>query len=73
MYVARLVCVDSECAEEVTLEAATLRELETLVCDCGCALEVVGWPDVAAEALAEVVMLRIQAGSRRGGGLTEAA
>ena len=61
MYVARLVCSDTDCADEVTLEAATLAELETLICDCGCALEIIGWPDVAAEPLAEVVMLRVQA------------
>ena len=61
MYMARLVCSDEACAEEVTLEAATLAELETLICDCGCALEMIGWPDVAAEPLAEVIMLRVQA------------
>jgi hypothetical protein len=70
MYLARLVCSDPECAEEVSAETATLRELETLVCDCGCALEVVGWPDVAAEPLARVVLLRVRQASaaRRGGG-----
>lgn len=63
-----------ECAEEVTAETATLRELETLVCDCGCSLEVIGWPDVAAEALAEVVLLRAQAAaSRRRRDLRDAA
>ena len=54
MYIARLVCSDEECAEEVTLETASLAELETLVCECGCALAVIGWP----EPLAEVVLLR---------------
>ena len=75
MYIARLVCSDEACAEEVTLEAATLAELEALICDCGCALEVIGWPDVAAEPLAEVIMLRVQAASaaRRGGDIPEAA
>ena len=76
MYMARLVCSDSECAEEVTAEAPTLRELETLICDCGCALEVIGWPDVAAEPLAEVVLLRAQAasaGRRRRDELSDAA
>jgi len=75
MYIARLVCSDEACAEEVTLEAATLAELETLICDCGCALEVIGWPDVAAEPLAEVIMLRVQAASaaRRRGEIPEAA
>lgn len=52
MYTARLVCSDPTCAEDVAVETATLRELEALICDCGCSLEVVGWPDVAAEPLA---------------------
>ena len=75
MYIARLVCSDEACAEEVTLEAATLAELETLICDCGCALELIGWPDVAAEPLAEVIMLRVQAATaaRRRGDVPEAA
>jgi hypothetical protein len=63
MYTARLVCTDPGCSEEVVAQAATLRELEALVCDCGCALELVGWPDVAAERLAQVILLRV--GSRR--------
>ena len=66
MYLARLSCSDPECAEELSAETATLRELETLVCDCGCALEIIGWPDVAAEPLAQVVLLRVrQAGAAR--------
>jgi hypothetical protein len=75
MYVARLVCSDEACAEEVAHEAASLAELETLLCDCGCALEIIGWPDVAAEPLAEVVTLRVQASSaaRRRGAVPEAA
>jgi hypothetical protein len=75
MYIARLVCSDEACAEELTQETATLAELETLLCDCGCALEVIGWPDVAAEPLADVVMLRVQASSaaRRRGDIPEAA
>ena len=63
MYLARLICSDPECAEEVAAETATLRELETLVCDCGCALAVIGWPDVAAEPLARVVLLRVRQAS----------
>jgi hypothetical protein len=58
MYTARLVCSDPACAEEIAGDTATLRELESLVCDCGCALEVIGWPDVAAEPLARVILLR---------------
>jgi hypothetical protein len=50
VYIARLICSDPDCAEEVSAETATLDELESLVCDCGCALVVIGWPD-AAEAV----------------------
>ena len=61
MFVARLICSDEGCAAEVSAEAATLRELETLACDCGCALEIIGWPDRADEPAAEVVSLRVRA------------
>ena len=41
---ARLVCSEEECTE--TFEAyGPLDELQALACDCGCALEIVGWPD----------------------------
>lgn len=41
---ARLVCSEEECTD--TFEAyGPLDELEKLACDCGCALEVLGWPD----------------------------
>ena len=63
MYTARLVCSDPGCPEELVAQAATLRELESLLCDCGCALELVGWPEVAAERLAQVILLRV--GARR--------
>ncbi len=74
MYVARLICSDTDCAETLTFEALTLRELQTLVCDCGCALEIIGWPDVAAEPLAEVIVLKARARHGHGhGDVTEAA
>ena len=50
MYIARLICSDAECGEEVSAETATLEELESLLCDCGCALAIIAWPD-AAEAV----------------------
>jgi hypothetical protein len=61
MYVARLTCSDAACAAELDAEAATLDELETLICDCGCALEVIAWPDWVDEP-AVVVALRIERG-----------
>ncbi len=70
MYVARLICSDADCAELSTAETLTLRELETLVCECGCALEIIGFPDVSAEPLAEVILLKARARViERGGGL----
>lgn len=63
MYTARLVCSDPACAEAIAGETATLGELETLLCDCGCALEVIGWPDVAAEPLAQIIVLRVRQAS----------
>ena len=70
MFVARLICSDEACAAEVVAEAATLRELETLVCDCGCGLEPIGWPDSAGAPVAAVIALRVRAAP---GGLSEAA
>jgi hypothetical protein len=69
MFVARLVCSDSGCAAEVTAEGRTLGELEALVCECGCALAVIGWPDWVDEP-AEVVGLRV---IERSTGLRDAA
>lgn len=44
MYVARLICSDVDCAEEREIGARTLSELSAGACECGCALEIVGWP-----------------------------
>jgi hypothetical protein len=44
-FVARLVCSDAACAAVAAARAADLRELEALACDCGCALQVLGWPE----------------------------
>ena len=42
MVHARLICSDVGCAAE--FEAfGRLEEVEALACECGCALEVVGW------------------------------
>ncbi|HEX8101021.1 MAG TPA: hypothetical protein VF533_00275 [Solirubrobacteraceae bacterium] len=45
MFVARVICSDTDCADERVVEAATLAELEALMCDCGCVLHIIGWPD----------------------------
>jgi hypothetical protein len=47
LLLARLVCSEAACADQLLeVHAATLAELETLACACGCALHVVAWPDV---------------------------
>jgi hypothetical protein len=56
VYLARLICSDPDCAAEAAEEARTIRELESLGCDCGCALTIIGWPDWI-DAPAEVVAL----------------
>jgi hypothetical protein len=58
MFVARLICSDAGCAAELTADADGAAELGTLLCDCGCGLEIVGWPDWVDEP-AEVVALRV--------------
>ena len=63
MFVARLVCSDPACAAELDAEAAHPGELERLICDCGCALEVIAWPDWLEEP-AEVVMLHARVRER---------
>ena len=57
MFVARLICSDSDCAEEQEIHAGSLAELERLLCDCGCTLELIAWPDWVDDG-AEVVALR---------------
>ena len=59
MFVARLICSDARCAAEHTAESVTAAELETLLCDCGCVFEVIGWPDWLDEP-AEVVALTVR-------------
>jgi len=60
MFTVRLVCSEPGCAEELTVEAERVAELEALACDCGCALEIVGWPDWADENLAEAIILHLR-------------
>jgi hypothetical protein len=47
LFLARLVCSEAACAGDVVeVPATTFGELESLACECGCALHVVAWPDV---------------------------
>jgi hypothetical protein len=45
VFVARLICSDTDCPHALEIAAPTLAELEALACDCGCALHVLAWPD----------------------------
>ena len=73
MYVARLVCSDTACAEEQSFEVGTLAELELLACDCGCALEVVAFPDWTDEEVAEAIIVRLRREPPSGRRLRDAA
>lgn len=46
MLVARVICSDEGCAHEEVAETACAEELDALACACGCALQVLGWPEV---------------------------
>lgn len=41
---AYLICSDGDCDFVLETEG-TLEELESLSCDCGCGLAIIGWPD----------------------------
>ena len=46
MLYAALICCDDDCTD--VFEAyGTLEELETLACDCGCALQVISISEVS--------------------------
>jgi hypothetical protein len=59
MLVARLICSDPECIEVFEARAVTLAELEALACDCGCALEIVAWPDAVEEPPTELELVAV--------------
>lgn len=61
MFTAVLACPDADCAAELIVEAGTVAELEALACECGCALEIVGWPDWADDDLAEAIIVHLRA------------
>lgn len=65
MFVARLICSDTDCADEGVLEAETLAELEAMACDCGCVLEIIGWPDWVEPRGTVVVSLPARRAPRR--------
>ena len=44
MFYARLICSDGRCAEIFEAYGA-YEELDVLVCDCGAALQMLGWPE----------------------------
>jgi hypothetical protein len=55
MVRARLICSGEDCA--ALFEAlGALGEVEALACDCGCALELLAWPEPADDATGELVL-----------------
>ena len=60
MVHARLICSDDECT--AVFEAyGPLEEIQALACDCGCGLEIVGWPDELPEPAPGVELLELAA------------
>ena len=59
VFVARLICSDTACAAELTADGRSVEELGSLLCDCGCALEIIGWPDWVDEP-ADVIVLHTE-------------
>ena len=60
MVRALLVCSDSGC-ESVFEAFGPLEELETLACDCGCALQIVRWLGDVDEPVDDVELVRLAA------------
>ena len=57
MLYALLTCSDEDCTD--SFEAwGSLEDLETLACECGCALQLISLSEVAAGAPAELVLDR---------------
>ena len=51
MVRAILFCSHGECTD--VFEAyGPIEEIEALACDCGCSLEIIGWPDPVEDAAA---------------------
>jgi hypothetical protein len=57
MYVARMICSDPGCAERAVVEADEVLELVSLLCECGCTMEIVGLPDHVDDVLPDPVAL----------------
>lgn len=70
MFVARLICSDTDCAEGSEVHAGSLAELEHLLCECGCTLELIAWPDWAED---EARVIELRPGGSRNHGLSAAA
>ena len=48
MVHARLTCSDDQCTEVYEAYGA-LEEIAALACECGCGMEIIGWPDPLPE------------------------
>ncbi len=49
MVRALLVCSEDECTDTYEVYGP-LEEIESLACECGCGLAIVGWPDTTEGA-----------------------
>jgi hypothetical protein len=57
MFHALLICSDDDCTD--SFEAwGSLEELETLACECGCALQLVSLSEPGADSHAQLVLDR---------------
>jgi hypothetical protein len=57
MFYALLICSDDDCTD--SFEAwGSLAELETLACECGCALQLVSLSEAGGDTYAELVLDR---------------
>ena len=48
LWHARVVCSDEGCEAEFEL-LAPFEEIDTLVCDCGAGMLILGWPEPAED------------------------
>jgi hypothetical protein len=55
MVRARLICSDEGCPA-VFEAVGALEEVEALACDCGCALELLAWPEPAEGRTGNLVL-----------------
>jgi hypothetical protein len=58
---ALLICSDEACAEELEAYGTRLDDLETLACECGCALQIIAVSEIEFQRAAAPVLLDLAA------------